>query len=109
MIARIWNAYTTFENEAAYEKLLKTRIFPYIAEKGVKGYRKVELLKLQRSADVQFITIMWFESLDDVKLFSGEDYENAVVLPETEALLTTYDKRCGHFDIVESIRYHPLS
>lgn len=105
MIARIWHGYTTFENANAYEQLLKTKIFPYIAQKKVQGYRKIELLKRPLSSEVEFITVMWFDTLADIKQFAGEDYETAVILPEAHALLSRFDAKSQHYDILSSLSY----
>jgi hypothetical protein len=48
---------------------------------------------------------MWFNSLDDVKMFAGKDYERAVVLPEAEALLKRHDLTSQHYTVSESINY----
>ena len=105
MIARIWHGYTTFENADPYENLLKTKIFPYIAQKQVKGYRKIELLKRLLAGEVEFITVMWFESMDDVIQFAGNDYETAVVLPEADALLKRFDIKSQHYEVAASLNY----
>jgi antibiotic biosynthesis monooxygenase (ABM) superfamily enzyme len=71
MISRIWHGWTTLENADIYENLLKTEIFPTIASKNVLGYRGIQLLRRQLSNEVEFITIMQFDSLEAVKQFAG--------------------------------------
>jgi len=71
MISRIWHGWTTLENVDIYENLLKTEIFPTIASKNVLGYRGIQLLRQQLSNEVEFITIMQFDSLEAVKQFAG--------------------------------------
>jgi hypothetical protein len=44
---------------------------------------------------------MWFESLDAVRTFSGDDYELAVVPPEARALLSHFDARSAHYEVLE--------
>jgi hypothetical protein len=41
-----------------------------------------------------------FESLDAVKQFSGGDYERAVVEPEARQLLSRFDERSAHYELV---------
>jgi hypothetical protein len=96
---------TTLENADTYEQLLKTKKFPFIAAKNVAGLRKIELIKRPLDSEIEFITIMWFNSLDDVKMFAGKDYERAVVLPEAEALLKRHDLTSQHYTVSESINY----
>ena|SRR5579875_2049526 len=105
MITRIWHGYTTPENATAYEQLLKTKIFPYIADKGVPGYRQIQLLRRPLEKEVEFITVMWFDSLEDVIRFAGEDYETAVVLPEADALLKRCDAKSQHYELAETLNY----
>jgi heme-degrading monooxygenase HmoA len=102
MIARIWHGWTTPENADAYERLLRETIFPRIAAKGVAGYRGIHLLRrAPESAESEFVTIMWFESLEAVKAFAGEDYETAYVPPEARLLLSRFDARSQHYEVRE--------
>ena len=105
MINRIWHGYTTPENADAYEQLLKNKIFPYIAAKKVAGYRQIQFLKRPLGEEIEFITIMAFDSMNDVIAFAGEDYETAFVLPEADALLTRYDAKSQHYELLESLTY----
>jgi len=105
MIVRIWHGYTNSANADAYESLLKTKIFPYIQNKNIPGYRQIELLKRPFDGGFEFVTIMQFDSMDDVINFAGEDYEKAVVLPEAEALLERFDARSQHYQVLESLKF----
>jgi hypothetical protein len=40
---------------------------------------------------------MWFDSLDAVRAFAGEEYEVAVVPPKARALLSRFDERSQHY------------
>jgi heme-degrading monooxygenase HmoA len=101
MISRVWHGWTTPQNAAAYENLLKTQIFPAILAKNVEGFRKIELFRRAEGAEVEFVTVMWFDSLDAVKAFAGEDYETAVVPPAARAVLTHFDERSQHYEVRE--------
>jgi heme-degrading monooxygenase HmoA len=105
MIARVWHGWTTKDNADAYESLLRGTIFPGIAAKGVTGYKGVKLLRRPVSSGVEFLTIMWFDSLDAVKHFAGEDYEAAYVPAEARALLARFDGRSQHYEVKEEIVY----
>ena len=105
MIARIWHGYTSPENADDYENLLKTRIFPYIEGKSVPGYRQIELIKRPLENEIEFITIMWFDSIEDIIKFAGADYETAVVLPDAKALLKRFDAKSQHYTVCESLKY----
>lgn len=105
MIARIWHGYTTKENAEPYETLLKHEIFKTIAAKNITGYKKIELLKREINDEFEFTTIMWFDNIDAVKQFMGEDYEVAYVLPEAQKLLKRYDKRSIHCEVIHELNY----
>ena len=105
MVGRIWHGWTTPENADTYEKLLQTEIFPGIASKNVSGYRGIQLFRRPLGDEVEFITIMWFESWDAVKQFAGEDYEKAYVPPKAREILSKFDDRSQHYEIREQITY----
>jgi hypothetical protein len=104
MIGRIWHGYTTPENADAYELLLKTEIFTGIQERMTEGYHGIELYRRDIAGEVEFITIMAFETMDKVKEFAGEDYEIAVVPPKARELLKRFDARSQHYEIKISLR-----
>ncbi len=106
MVGRIWHGWTSPENADAYESLLREEIFPGIAAKGVPGYRGIQLLRRPIEDDeVEFITIMWFDSFDAVKQFAGEDYERAYVPPAAREVLARFDERSRHYEIRERLEY----
>ncbi len=99
MISRIWHGYTTPANADAYEKLLKDEIFVGIGNRNIKGYHGIQLLRRNVKAEAEFITIMWFDSIDAVREFAGEDYEKAVVPPAARAILSRFDDRSQHYEV----------
>ena len=105
MILRMWHGWTKPENADIYEDLLKTEIFPGIAAKGVAGYRGIRLLRRAHAAEVEFITLMEFDSWEAVKQFAGEDYEHAYVPPQAREVLARCDERSQHYEIIENIKY----
>ena len=105
MIGRIWHGWTKPENAGVYENLLKTKIFPGIASKKVQGYRGIQLFRCPSDVEVEFITIMWFESWEAVKQFAGEDYERAYVPPKAREVLSRFDESSQHYEIREKLDY----
>jgi heme-degrading monooxygenase HmoA len=102
MISRIWHGWTSRENASAYEELVKSEILPGIAGRRIRGLHGAHLLKRDVSEGVEFVTILWFESLDSVREFAGEDYEAAVVPEKARRLLTRFDARSAHYETVFS-------
>lgn len=106
MIGRIWHGWTKPENADKYEKLLKEEIFPGIAAKQVSGYKEIQLFRRTINKDeVEFIVIMWFDALDAVKQFSGEDYERAHVPPKAREVLQRFDERSQHYEVRLHFKY----
>jgi hypothetical protein len=105
MIARIWHGWTTLENASIYENLLKKEVFPSIEEKNIKGYKKINLLKRVLSNEVEFVTIMLFENLNDIREFIGEDYEKSYVPPKAKQVLSRHDESSQHYEIIDEISY----
>ena len=105
MIIRIWHGWTTPENATAYENLLKSEVFKGIADKSIAGYEKIELVRRDLGDEVEFVTIMRFKSLDAVRQFVGEDYEQAYVPAEARKILKRFDARSQHYELRETIDY----
>jgi heme-degrading monooxygenase HmoA len=98
-IGRVWHGWTTPENADSYERLLREEILAGIAGRRIPGYRGVHLLRRELTEEVEWITVMWFDSLDAVRAFAGEEYEVAVVPEEARALLSRCDDRSGHYRV----------
>jgi heme-degrading monooxygenase HmoA len=104
MICRIWHGCTSFDNADAYEKLLQSEIFINIDSRKIKGYNGIHLLRRNLQNEVEFITIMWFDSLDAVKTFAGEQYEEAVVPEKARVLLSHFDKLSQHYELQSTVQ-----
>lgn len=96
MISRLWHGWTTRANANAYEQLLRAKVLPGIHR--VNGYRGAYLLRRDAGTEVEFVTITFFESMDAVRAFAGEEYDVAVVPPEAQALLSRFDATSVHYD-----------
>jgi len=105
MIGRIWHGWTTPENADIYENLLRTEIFHGIASKKVQGYRGIQLLRRPTNGEVEFVTIMTFDTWDAVRQFAGVDYEKAYVPQKARQVLLRFDDRSQHYEIRERIDY----
>jgi hypothetical protein len=101
MISRIWHGWTSRENADVYEKLLRTEIFVGVERRAIGGYHGIHLLRRDGDTEVEFVTIMWFESLSAVRAFAGEDYEAAVVPPAARKLLSRFDDRSAHYEVIK--------
>ena len=102
MISRLWHGWTTRKNADAYEKLLRNEVLPGIHR--VRGFKGAHLLRRDVQNDVQneveFVTITLFDSLEALREFAGEDYEVAVVPPPARKLLSRFDARSAHYEML---------
>jgi hypothetical protein len=105
MIKRIWHGWTTRKNADVYEDLLKNEIFPGIAEKKIRGYKGIELYRRSQKNEVEFMTIMEFDSQEAVKQFAGEDYEQCYVPLPAREVLSRYDEFSQHYEVREKLKY----
>ena len=99
MISRIWHGWTTPGNADKYEALLKEEIFVGIQNRHIRGFKGIQLLRREVGQEVEFVTIMLFDSLDAVRDFAGEDYEVGVVPEKARAVLAHFDERSQHYEI----------
>jgi hypothetical protein len=106
MIARIWHGYTTVANADVYENLLKQEIFIGIENKKVEGYKGIQLLKRELENEVEFTTIMWFDTIESVKQFAGENFENAYVPAKAREVLSRFDDTSVHCELIHELHYH---
>ncbi|MBD0366494.1 MAG: antibiotic biosynthesis monooxygenase [Flavisolibacter sp.] len=101
MISRIWHAFTNLENAHRYEQMLRQDILPGIGR--VTGCLGAQLLRRNMDNEVEFITITYFDNFDSVEALAGENYTKAVIHPEAGKLLTRYDERSQHYEMVDMI------
>src|SRR5258706_3220026 len=102
MIARIWHGRTSRENAEEYERLLREEVLLEIAKRSIPGYKGAEIfIREAESDEVEFITLLRFETLDGVKTFAGKDYETPVIPPESKKLLKHHSEKSRHYRIVQ--------
>jgi heme-degrading monooxygenase HmoA len=99
MISRIWHGWTASANADAYESLLKSEIFIGIKNRQIAGYRGIQLFRRNLNDEVEFVTVMWFDTIDAIRAFAGEDHEVAVVPAKARKLLLRFDRRSQHYEV----------
>lgn len=104
-IKRIWHGWTTIENADAYQTLLHNEVFPGIEAKKIPGYRSIELMRHDGSEEVEFITIMTFDALQNVIDFQGQEYTRAYVPDAAQKVLKRWDSHAIHYETVTFRKY----
>lgn len=100
MIARVWHGRTRPEDAEAYENMLKPELLPGIGK--VKGYQGSYLLRRNVGGEVEFNTIILWDSIDAVRNFAGPDYETSIIPEERRRLLSQHDAKAAHYEIVST-------
>ena len=108
MICRIWRGWTTTENAPRYEAIVRQEVIPEIEAMGIPGFLSIDLMHRDAPDGTEFATIMWFTDLAAVKAFVGEDYETAHVPPRAQEVLTRFDDRSAHYEVLDR-RQQPQS
>jgi heme-degrading monooxygenase HmoA len=98
MIARIWRGWTTPDKADAYQHIVSTQVLPEIASRNLDGYHGTYLLRREIESEVEFSTIMLFDSIDNIRGFTREDYAVAHVPAEARAVLSRFDERSAHYE-----------
>jgi heme-degrading monooxygenase HmoA len=98
MIARIWHGYTTEANAEAYAAMLKAEILPDIMN--VPGFKGSYLLRRPCGEEIEFVTMMLWESLESLRAFAGLDYQRAIVPVERRKFLSRYEEHSAHYEIL---------
>lgn len=101
-VARIWRGWTTVENADAYQAVVDGEVLPAIFARQIPGLVGAHLMRadLVENEEVEFTTIMWFESIESVKNFMGEDYRRSHVPESAEAVLKRFDAEAKHFHVL---------
>jgi antibiotic biosynthesis monooxygenase (ABM) superfamily enzyme len=104
-IKRVWHGWTTPQNAPVYEQLLYDEVFPGIEAKNIPGYRSIELWRRDLGDEVEFSTVMTFDSLQNVIDFQGEDYERSYVPDVARKVLQRWDESSSHYETREIRSY----
>jgi hypothetical protein len=101
MICRLWRGWTTPENADAYERAVRGEVMPGIEARKIPGFRHIDLMKRELGQEVEFQTLMWFDSIDAITAFVGDDYSVSHVPPAAQAVLKRFDERATHYEIID--------
>ena len=105
MIARIWNGKTRIEDFEEYTEFMKSRAIPDY--KKTKGFVKLIFLRTTNDDIGHFKLITFWENLEVIKNFAGQDFEKAKYYPEDEKFLLEFEEKVTHYEVfAEESRTH---
>lgn len=107
-IKRVWHGWTTKENADKYQAILSKEVLPGIEAKKISGYRKIEVLRKEHEHEVEFVTIMTYDSLEDIIQLQGEDYKKCYVPDIAQAVLKHWDQEAEHYELLETRNYEKI-
>jgi heme-degrading monooxygenase HmoA len=106
VIARIWHGWTKPEDADAFEAMLKPELLPGVSK--LPGYRGSYLLRRPAGAEIEFVTLLFWESLDALRAIAGPDYEKAIIPEERRKFLARFDDKAAHYEVVsKDLPAHP--
>lgn len=100
MIVRFWSTRTSELRCRAYLEHFDRSVLPKLRE--FKGYAGVTTLTRKADGHVEILVATVWRSLEAIREFAGPDIEAAIVAEEAAALLTNFDRRVRHFEVVST-------
>jgi len=103
MIARVWRGLAPTPGDAeAYWRHLSGSVLPALPE--IRGYRGAQVLRRESGGAAEFVVTTYWDSLEAIHAFAGDDAERAVVEPAARAVLAEFDERARHYTVLQT---HP--
>ncbi len=97
MIARIWHGRTKVEYFESYTEFMKERAIPDYRK--TEGFVKLVFLRNIKDNEAHFTLITFWENLEVIKNFAGEDFERAKYYPEDEIFLLEFEEKVAHHEV----------
>ena len=101
MICRIWRGWATRANADAYESIVRGQVIPGIEAMRIPGFRHIDLMRRDLNSEVEFLTAMWFDDIESIKAFVGDDYAVSHVPPAARAVLARFEDRSAHYAVLD--------
>lgn len=98
MIARIWHGRVLSANSEAYHQFLREK---GLADYHISGNRGVFVLKRAEGDISHFYTLTFWDDVEAIRRFAGDDYEVAKYYPEDDDFLLEFERTVTHFDVLE--------
>lgn len=98
MIARVWHGVTPKSKADEYTKYQdRTGVTGYLATKGNLG---VHVFRRTEGELAHFFVLTFWDSIESIKRFAGEDYEKARYYPDDVKYLLEFPEKVEHYDVI---------
>lgn len=98
-ITRLWRGWTLPENADDYERFLLEELFPSMRD--IPGFIGADVLRRAEEAEVAFVTLVRFATIEDIRGFAGDSIDVPVIEPRAAELLGRFDDRAAHYETAE--------
>ena len=97
MIARIWHGKTNIENYDEYAAFLKRVAIPDY--KKTRGFKGLSFLRNLVNNEGHFYLITYWENIEAIKNFAGNDFETPRYYPEDTKFLLELETKVLHYEV----------
>ncbi|WP_436536580.1 HIRAN domain-containing protein [Actinoplanes sp. HUAS TT8] len=97
MIARTWRGWAPAATADEYQRHYESEVAESLAR--IPGFRGARLLRRDDGDEVAFTAITFFDGMDDVRAFAGEDPSVAVVEEAARRVLSRWESWVSHDEV----------
>ena len=97
MIARIWHGKTAAKHYDEYTEFTKRVTIPDYSS--TDGNRGMTFLRRVDGEEAHFTLITYWDSIEAIKQFAGDDYEKAKYYPDDQNYLLEFEEKVVHHEI----------
>jgi len=98
MIVRMWHGRVPASKADVYREFLNQRAIPDY--QSIRGNVSIHILQRNEGDVTHFITMTFWESLEAIKNFAGEEVEVAKYYPEDKDFLLEFEPTVTHYEVV---------
>lgn len=99
MIARIWHGVTPSDKADDYLEFVRETGLPHY--RSIEGNQGAYILRRIDNGAAHFITLSFWDSLEAVKRFAGEDYEKAHYYDRDKEFLLEFEPTVEHYELFD--------
>lgn len=98
MVVRMWHGRVPTTKAKAYREFLNKRAIPDY--QSTPGNISVDILEREDGEVTHFITMTFWENMNMIRGFAGEDVERAKYYPEDKDFLLEFEPTVVHYEVV---------